>query len=156
MSGCLGDLDGLVGDGLEVHGLLAAERAVGRDEHLAGGVDDAVGQRVGAEAAEHDRVDGADAGAGQHGHRQLGNHGQVDGDPVALLDAVRLEDVGELADLGVQFAIGELLVFAGLIAFPDDRGLVAPGLEVAIEAVVVMLVVPPSNHLIEMGPSLTL
>ena len=45
---------------------------------------DPVSQRFRREAAENDGMNGADAGAGQHGDRQLRDHGQIDGDPVAL------------------------------------------------------------------------
>jgi hypothetical protein len=76
--------------------------------HLALGVVDAVGERVGREAAEDDGVHRADARAGQHRVGRLGDHRQVDADPVALLDAAGLQHVGELADLGVQLAIGDL------------------------------------------------
>jgi hypothetical protein len=55
----------------------------------------------------------ADARAGQHGVGRLRDHRQVDGDAVALLDAVRLQHVGEAADLVVQFAIGDVLVSWG-------------------------------------------
>ena len=57
---------------------------------------------VGGEAAEDDRVRGADARAGEHRDGQLGDHRHVDGDAVAGLDAERLERVGEAADLGVE------------------------------------------------------
>ena len=130
------DVHGLVGVGLERDGLGAAVDAVGGDQDLAGGVDDAVGQRVGAEAAEDDRVDRADAGAGQHGDGQFLDHRHVDRDAVALLDAAALEHVGELADLLVELAVGELCVLAGLVAFPDDRDLVAARLQVPVQAVV--------------------
>ena len=80
-------------------GLAAAQAGVGGDHEGGAGVEDAVAQSVGGEAAEHHAVDGADAGAGQHGDGERGDHGQVDDDPVALLDALLLEDVGELGDL---------------------------------------------------------
>ena len=46
-------------------------------------VDDARVQRLRREAAEHDRVRGADARAREHRHDGLGDHRQVDRDPVA-------------------------------------------------------------------------
>ena len=73
---------------------------------------DAAGEAFGREAAEHDGMNGADARAGEHRVGRLGDHRQVDGDAVALLDAVRLQDVGEPADALVQLAIGDLLVAA--------------------------------------------
>ena len=56
----------------------AAVAAVGGDEQPRLRVVDAIAQRLGAEAAEHDAVDGADARAGEHRDRQLGNQRQVD------------------------------------------------------------------------------
>ena len=44
-------------------------------------------------------MNGADARASEHGHDELVDHGHVDGHAVALLDYLRLEHVGELADL---------------------------------------------------------
>ena len=87
------------------------------------------------EAAEHHAVDRADAGAREHGHRGLGNHGKVDAHPIALVDSERFQDVGELADLAQELAIRDHARLAGF-SLPDDRGLVlAPGGRVPIEAV---------------------
>jgi hypothetical protein len=52
----------------------------------------------GREAAEHDRMDRADARAGEHRVRRFRDHRHVDGDAIALFDAARLQDVGEAAD----------------------------------------------------------
>ena len=93
------------------------------------------GEAVGREAAEHHRMHGADARAGQHGVGGLGDHRQVDGDAVALLDAVGLEHVGELAHPLVQLAVGDLLVVGGVVALPDDGDLVAARLQVPVDAV---------------------
>ena len=60
---------------------------------------DPAGQRIGAEAAKNDRMDGADPGAGKHGVRRLRDHRHIENDRVALVDAEPLEDVGEPADL---------------------------------------------------------
>jgi hypothetical protein len=124
-----------VDDRLEQVGCAPAEAAVGGDDHLALGVVDAVGQGVGREPAEHHRVGGADAGAGQHGDRQLGDHRHVDGDPVAALDAQALEHVGEALHLGQQVGVGDGAGVAGL-ALPVVGDLVAlPRIDVAVEAV---------------------
>ena len=79
---------------------------------------------------------GANARAGQHGIGRFRDHRQVERDAVALLDAVLLHHVGELADLFVQFAIGDLLVVVGVVAFPDDGNLVGALLQVAVDAIV--------------------
>ena len=42
---------------------------------------------VGSEAAEDDGMRRADAGAGEHGHDDLGNHRQVDADDVTLAES---------------------------------------------------------------------
>ena len=129
-------LHGDVGVGLEEGGGTLAVATVGGDEHLGLGVVDAIGQRVGREAAEDDAVGRAQPGAGQHGHGQLGDHRQVDGDPVAPLHPHALQRVGEAAHLVEQLGVGDGAGVARL-ALPVERDLVTPaGLDVAVEAVV--------------------
>jgi hypothetical protein len=65
-------LDRAVDDLLERELLAAAQPLVGGDDHLAAGVEDAVADGLGAEAAEDDRVHGADARAGEHRVGELG------------------------------------------------------------------------------------
>ena len=127
---------GGVGVDLERHRAAAAQALVGGDDIFRIAIVDPAGQRVGREAAEDDGMDRADARAGQHGDGGFRDHRQVEGDPVALLHAQALERVGELADVAVQFAIGDRLVFGRIVAFPDDRGLVAAARQVPVEAVV--------------------
>ncbi len=99
------------------------------------GVLDAAGEAFRREAAEHHGMNGADARAGEHGVGRLGDHRQVDGDPVTLLDAVRLQHVGELAHPLVQLAIGDLLFLGRVVALPDDGDLVAARRQMAVDAV---------------------
>ena len=129
-------LNGRVGAVLLGDGFGAAEGPVAGDQQLGAAVLNAVAQRIGAEPAEDDAVNGADAGAGQHGDGQFGDHGQVDLHAVALLDALGLQDVGELADLLVHLLVGERAALRGLVALPLDGDLVAPGLQVTVQAVV--------------------
>ncbi len=70
-------------------------------------------------------VDRADAGAGEHGDHGLGDHRHVDGHYVAAVHVLPAQGVGELADLLVELAVGDFLVVGGIVAFPDDRHLVA-------------------------------
>ena len=77
----------------------------------------------------------ADARAGQHGEGGLGDHRHVDGDAIALGDALPLQHVGEAAHLGVQLAIGDEAGILRVVAFPDDGDLVALVGEVAVDAV---------------------
>ena len=78
----------------------------------------------GAEPAEHHAVRGADARAGQHRHRGLGDHRQVDVDPVAALHAEALQRVGEALHLVEQLGVGDRAGVARL-ALPVEGDLVA-------------------------------
>jgi hypothetical protein len=75
----------------------------------------------------------ADARAGEHRHRGLGDHRQVDRDAVAALHAAGLERVREAADLDVELGVRQRARVAGL-ALPDDRALLAAAGEVLVEA----------------------
>ena len=99
--------EGFVGDGLERDRLAAAELAVGGDQHDGAGIVDAIAHRLGREAAENDRVNGADTGAGLHGDDAFDGHRHVDDDAVTLLDTLRLQHVGHLADPGQQILVGD-------------------------------------------------
>ena len=114
---------------------LPAQGGVLGDDDLAGGILDAIAQGIGTERAEHHRVDRANPGAGQHGDRQLRNHLQVHANPVAFLDAERLEDIGEFAHFTVELPVGQLGILPGLVAFPDDGGLVTSRLQVPIQTI---------------------
>jgi len=72
---------------LQLHQVAPAQAAVLSDEHLGLTINDAIAQRVRREAAEHHAVRGAEPRAGEHGHRDLGDHAHVDRHAVALLDA---------------------------------------------------------------------
>jgi hypothetical protein len=87
------------------------------------------------EPAEDHRVHGADARAGQHRDRRLGDQREVDPHAITLLHAEGLEDVREGPDLAGQLPVGQRAPVARL-AFPDDRRLVAPrAAEVPVDAV---------------------
>ncbi len=128
---------GLVDGRLERRGGAAAVAAVGGDDDPGLAVGEAGGQRVGGEAAEDHRVRGADPGAGQHRDDRLGDHRQVDRDPVAGADAERDQRVGGLADLVLELGVGQRAGVVGGLADPVQRHLVAaPGLDVPVDAVV--------------------
>ncbi len=92
----------LVGD--DAFGLEAAGRG---QDRLRPRVVDAGRQLLRGEAAEDDRVDRADAGAGQHGEDRLRDHRHVEDDAVALLDAEILQHGGERRDLVLQLGVGD-------------------------------------------------
>ena len=128
-------LDGDVGLGLEREDLAPAVAAVGGDEDLGLRVVDAVGEGRRREAAEDDAVRCADASAGQHGDDGLGDHRQVDVDPVAPLDPLGLQDVGEALHIRQQLGVGDDPAVARL-TLPVEGHLVAPpGRDVAVQAV---------------------
>ena len=82
-------------------------------------------------------VNGADAGAGQHGHHQFGNHGQIQGHAVALFYLQGVQGRRHPAYVGVQHLIGIGPHFHFAFALPDERGLVAAvGDDMAIHAVI--------------------
>ncbi len=88
----LRELDGLVEQMFVGHGLAAAHAGIRRNDELRLGIVDARRQRSGSEAAEHHRVDRADAGAGEDREGRLGDHRHVDQHAVALAHAERLHD----------------------------------------------------------------
>src|SRR5690606_14859171 len=122
--------------GLQRDRLAAAQALVGGDDQLGLAVAHAVGDGVGGEAAEHHRVDRADARAGQHRHRGVDDHRQVDGDAVALAHAKAAQRVAEPAYARMQFAVGDVLRRGiRVVGLEHQRGLVAAGGQVAVEAV---------------------
>ncbi len=131
-----GDPERVVDVGLQRHPLAAAHALIGGDDQLGLAVLHAVGDRLRGEAAEHHRVHRADPRAGKHRHRGLGDHRQVDGDPVALAHAEVAQRVGQLAGTRVQLAIGEILAWRrGIVRLEDDRDLVAVLGQVAVQAI---------------------
>ena len=88
------------------------------------------------EAAEDDGVNGADAGAGEHGHGGFGDHRHVDDDAVAGLDAHVTDDGGQGCDFVGQCRVGVGVFLAGDRAVVDQRRACAmAGLHMAVEAV---------------------
>ena len=83
----------------------AAKGAVGRHHEATVRVEDARRECLGGESAKDDRVDGAEARKGQHREDRLGDHGHVDGDPVALFDAELNQRIGGAAHFAVQLVI---------------------------------------------------
>ena len=127
--------DRRVGVGLERHLAAAAQAFVGGDDDVGLAILDAAGERVRREAAEHHGMHRADARAGEHGVGRLRDHRHIDGDAVAFLDVAVAQHIGEAADLIVQFLVGDFLGFLGVVAFPDDGGLVAARVQMPVDAV---------------------
>jgi len=108
---------------------------IGGNDDLGLGVVDALGEAVGRESREHHRMNGTDPRAGQDGVGDFRNHRQVDGDAIAFLDIACAQDVGHPAYLVVQFLVGDVSGLRGIVAFPDDRGLVGALGQVAIDTI---------------------
>jgi hypothetical protein len=129
-------LEGLVHHLLEFDDAAPAVAAIGGDDRFGAGIVNPARQRLGAEAAEYHRVSGADPGASQHGDRELGDHGHVDGYSIARLDSFGLQHIGEPAHFAVQILIREDACIPWF-PLPDDRCLVLPpAAKVAVNAVV--------------------
>ncbi len=127
---------GLVEDRLEAARGAAAVAAVRGDHDLGLRVGDPVDERLGGEAAEHHRVRRAEAGAGQHRDHGLGDHRQVDADPVAGLDAERGQGVRGPAHLALQVGVRQVTTVALGLADPVDRDpLAVAGGHVPVDAV---------------------
>ena len=132
----LGEVDRLVEQRLVGHDAIALDAAARRQDHLRLAVVDAGGEFLGREAAEHHRMDGADARAGQHGEHRLGHHRHIENDDVALLDAEVAQHGAEQLHFGQQAAVGEGLLGVGDRRIVDQRGLVVARGDVAVERVV--------------------
>ena len=115
--------------------LAAADAFVGGDDAGRAAIGDTAGEAVGREAAEDDRMNRADARAGEHRRRGLGNHRHVDHHAVAALHPALEEQVGQAAGLVEQFAVSDGAAFAGLVGLEDERRLVAMLGDVAVEAI---------------------
>ncbi len=122
--------------GLQRHAFAATTTFVRRDHDIRLAVLDSARECVRREAAEYDRVDRADARAGEHRDRRLGYHRHVDRNPIAFFRAQRLERVCESTDAFVQFAVGDLEILTRIVTFPDDGDVIAFAIEVTIDAVV--------------------
>ena len=83
------ECDRFVEQRLVAHHLARAHAGVGADDQLRRGVVDAGGEAVRREATEHHRMDGADAGAGEHRHHRLRNHRHVEQHPLAARNPER-------------------------------------------------------------------
>lgn len=116
-------LDSVVRELLDRDRLSATTTLIGSDDDARLAVIDAVAERFRREASENYGVDGTNTCAGEEGSDGLPGHGKVDGDCVALLDAVGLEHVRDAADLAEELAVADLSTFTWLIGLVDDSGL---------------------------------
>ena len=91
---------------------------------------------MGGEPCENDVVDRSDTRAGKNGDHQFRHHPHINGYSVTRLDACNFQDVGELADLSVEFSVGENPLLT-LFTFPDNGGLVfSPAADMTVNGIV--------------------
>ena len=95
---------------------------------------------------------GADPSAGQHGHRQLGDHGHVDRHPVALAHAQLAEGVGHPARFFQELAVGDRALVARLALPVVGDPVAQPVGHVAVEAIHADVQLPAHEPLRERGP----
>ena len=125
----------------------ALDAAAGRQDQLGLAIVDAGGELFRRKAAEHHRMDGADARAGQHADHRFRHHRHIEDDAVALADAEVAQHGAEQLHLREQAAVGERRVGVGDGRIVDQRRLVvAAGGDVAVERVVAGVVTPPVNQ----------
>ncbi|MPM59419.1 hypothetical protein SDC9_106261 [bioreactor metagenome] len=134
-----GQLDGLVQQRLVGHDLAAARARVGRHDHGRLGILDARGQRGRRKTAEHHRVDGANARAGQHGKCGFGDHRHVDQHAITLLDAQRLQAGSHALHFLVQFGVAIGALGVGFGGDGDQRVLVGTLGQMAVHRVVAQI-----------------
>ncbi|MCY1231738.1 hypothetical protein D9M72_441980 [compost metagenome] len=130
------DINRLVGVVLERHGLTAANPFIAGDDKRGLAIDYAACQGLWRKASEDDRMHRTYAGAGKHRIGGFGDHRHVDGDTVALLDAVLLHNVRHAADVHVELEVGDLLVDIRVVPLEDNRSPIAVGLKMAVNAII--------------------
>jgi hypothetical protein len=126
----------LVDQRLEANHLAHAHAGVARDQHLGLRIVDPRGEAHRGEAAEHHRVDRAQAHRREHREHRLGRHRHVDEDAVALAHAELAQDRREAVDLGMELRVGEDAFLVDLRGDPHERILVAARLQMTIDGVV--------------------
>ncbi|MDR6986559.1 hypothetical protein J2Y66_001029 [Paenarthrobacter nitroguajacolicus] len=128
--------DGGVGVVLDGHRNPTAELAIRRHQELGLGIFHAETERLGGEAAEHQRVDRPNAGHSQGDDDGLGNHRKVDHHAVALGDTQRKQCVGRFGHFALQFGVGDSAAVTGLALEIQGHLVTPPGQHMPVHAVV--------------------
>ena len=120
---------------LQRAGRTLAVSGISGDHDLRLGIVDAVAKRLGREAAEHDRVRRADAGAGKQRDCGLGDHGQVDRDTVTTADTQAPERRSEALHFVEQLGVGDRASVTRLALEVERHAVAEPRGDVTVEAV---------------------
>ena len=129
----------------------AAERVVRGDHDLGLRVLQPLRHGRRGEAGEERHLDRADVRARVRCDRNLGAHGQVDGDPVAGLDPESHEALREPRHVPGELRESQLAP-RSVLACEDGADLVGRPLRPAVDAVAGDETVLPGNHVVHSGP----
>lgn len=99
--------EGLVGAGLQWQHRAAPPRTVLGEQDLRGQVLEPVGEGLGGQRRRDDRVHGADAGTGEHGHDRLGQPAQVQDNAIARHHSEAAQSSGQREYLIMELLEGE-------------------------------------------------
>ncbi len=78
---------------------------IARNQDAGPAVEDTVAKRLGRETSKDDRVNGANTSASEESGESVPSHGEIDGDGVALLDTIRLENICDRADFTEELRV---------------------------------------------------
>ena len=81
--------------------------ARGGENHFGLGIINARGQFLGGKATKHNRMNGANARASQHGHHSFRDHRHIDDHAITLGHAIVCQHGGQCCNLIAQLAISE-------------------------------------------------
>ena len=127
--------EGFVDVGFQRHHAPAAQALVAGDNGRAAGGLNTIFEGLRRKAAEYDGMNRADARAGQHRVRGLGNHGQVQADAVAAFNAACAQGVGQAADLVFELRVGDRPAVRWIVAFPDQGDLLGAFGQVPVDTI---------------------
>ncbi len=128
--------DRLVEQRLVADHLAGAAAGIGADDEHRLGVVDPAREAAAREAAEHHRMDRADARAGQHREHRLRDHRHVDQHAIALPGSERLQAGRHPIHFGMQFREAVDALDTGLGRYADQRVLRRSRREVPVHGVV--------------------
>jgi hypothetical protein len=132
-----GDVDRLVEQRLVWHYPIRLEAARCRDDDARPRIVDALGQLVRREPTEHDRMNGSETRARQHGEHGLRHRRHVNNHAVAGINAQAAERSGQFGDLFAELEVGEAPDRSGDRAVVHERDLAAAApLDMPIDGVV--------------------
>ncbi|CAI8313466.1 MAG: Uncharacterised protein [Gammaproteobacteria bacterium] len=92
-------------------------------------------QGVWRKPPKYNRVHGTNAGTSQHRDSRLGDHGHVQSNHVAFLNALRPKTVGKTTDAFIEITIRDFFIRIWVVALPNNRCLIPASRQVAVKTV---------------------